>query len=145
MLNFLLNSFSAILSRLPSPKDQRKFLSPGIIMKGYAKLGLLMGEFPEVAIFRRFSALSAQNLLYLQAELRHLEVDLRKYAQNDDESSHRDRKDYSLDWIAFRESSDELVDEGNDGRQWETVMAIRNKLEEYRSFSLLVWMKLRLK
>jgi hypothetical protein len=110
-------------------------------MKGYAKLGLLMGEFPEVAIIRRFSALSAQNLLYLQAELIQLEVDLRKYAQDDDESSHRDRKDYSLDWMAFRESSDELADEGNDGRQWETAMTIRNKLEEYRSFSLPGWMK----
>ena len=114
-------------------------------MKGYAKLGLLMGEFPEVAILRRFSALSAQNLLYLQAELRQLEVDLRKHAQEDDESSHRDRKDYSLDWIAFQESGDEMADEGNDGRQWETVMAIRNKLEEYRSFSLPVWMKRGLK
>jgi hypothetical protein len=64
-----------------------RFFSPlslRIIMKGYAKLGLLMGEFPEVAILRRFSALSAQNLLYLQAELRQLEVDLRKYAQEDD-------------------------------------------------------------
>jgi len=110
-------------------------------MKGYAKLGLLMGEFPEVAILRRFSALSAQNLLYLQAELRQLEVDLRKHAQEDDESSHRDRKDYSLDWIAFQESGDEMADEGNDGRQWETVMAIRNKLEEYRSFSSPVWIK----
>ena len=34
-------------------------------MEGYAKIACLMGEFPEVAIFRRFGALNAQNLLCL--------------------------------------------------------------------------------
>lgn len=101
-------------------------------MKGYAKLGVLMGDFPEVAIVRRFSALSAQNILYLQAELRNLEFDLRKYAHEDDTSSHPLRQIYSLDWYALQDSCDEMAGEGNDGRQWKTILEIRRKLEAYR-------------
>lgn len=100
-------------------------------MKGYAKIAQLMGEHPEVAILRRFSTLSAQNLLYLQAELRDLELELSKYAKLDDASEHPDRKAYSLDWLALKESGEEDVEEGNDGHQWETMLAIRSKLEEY--------------
>jgi hypothetical protein len=47
---------------------------------GYAQLASLMGAHPEVAVFRRFGALNAQNLLYLQAELTHLELELRSTA-----------------------------------------------------------------
>ncbi|CZR56439.1 uncharacterized protein PAC_06327 [Phialocephala subalpina] len=101
-------------------------------MKGYAKLGWLMGTFPDTAVMRRFSALSAQNLLYLQAELTSLEEDLRKYAAEDDESSHPDRNVYSLNWLALKESNAEDAEEGNNGSQWETMEAIRNKLEQYR-------------
>jgi hypothetical protein len=101
-------------------------------MKGYAKLGLLMADIPEAAIFRRFSALSAQNLLYLQAELRNLEVDLRQYAAEDDESQHPTRMEYSREWFALKVSGEEGAGEGNDGRQWETALDIRRKLEEYR-------------
>ncbi|KAE8448777.1 hypothetical protein EG329_008779 [Mollisiaceae sp. DMI_Dod_QoI] len=100
-------------------------------MKGYAKLGWLMGTFPNTAVLRRFSALSAQNLLYLQAELTSLEEDLRKYAAEDDESSHPDRNVYSLNWLALRESIAEDAEEGNNKSQWEIMEAIRNKLEEY--------------
>jgi hypothetical protein len=100
-------------------------------MKGYAKIGLLMGEHPEVAILRRYSALSALNLLYLQAELRDLELDLQKYAKADDASDYPDRKVYSLDWLALKESCEDHVEKGNDGHQWETMLAIRDKLEEY--------------
>lgn len=105
-------------------------------MKGYAKLGLLIGDFPEVSVLRRFSALSVQNLLYLQAELRILELDLRKFAEEDDTSPHPHRKVYSVDWFALKESCDDDTEEGNDGRQWETMLGIRSKLEEYRMFLL---------
>ena len=101
-------------------------------MKGYAKLGCLMGDFPEVAIFRRFSALSAQNLLYMQAELRNLEADLRNHAEEDENSPHPDRKVYSMDWFALKDSCEDSAEEGNDGRQWQTILEIRSKLEIYR-------------
>lgn len=101
-------------------------------MKGYAKLGFLMGNFPEVAIYRRFSELSARNLLYMQAELRCLEVNLHKLAEEDDNSLHEDRKVYSLDWFALKDSIEDSSEEGNDGRQWQTMLEIREKLEIYR-------------
>jgi hypothetical protein len=47
-------------------------------MEGYPKLSRLMAFYPEVAIFRRFGALNAENLLYLQAELQDLEIALQK-------------------------------------------------------------------
>jgi hypothetical protein len=65
--------------------------------EGYAKLGLLMGECPELAIFRRYAALNAQNILYLQAEILHLEIQFRKFAQEDQTAEEQKRKDYSLD------------------------------------------------
>jgi hypothetical protein len=43
---------------------------------GYTKLASVMGKNPELAIFRRFSALNAKNLLYLQAEHVNLEARL---------------------------------------------------------------------
>ncbi|KAH6683326.1 hypothetical protein B0J14DRAFT_556574 [Halenospora varia] len=101
-------------------------------MKGYAKLGRLMGNYPEVAIMRRFSALSAQNLLYMQAELRELEIDLRTSADNDDNSPHEDRKNYSINWYLLKESGEEDAAEGNDASQWETILEIREKLEKYQ-------------
>ena len=47
-------------------------------MEGYSKLASLMGTYSDTLIFRHFGALSAQNLLYLQAELVHLEHELRE-------------------------------------------------------------------
>ena len=91
-----------------------------------------MGNFPEVAIYRRFSALSARNLLYMQAELRNLEINLQKFAEEDDNSSHPDRKVYSLDWFALKDSYEDRADDGNDCRQWQTALKIRDKLEIYR-------------
>ena len=45
-------------------------------MEGYAKLASFMASDSEFAIFRRFGALNAQNLLYYQAELMDLETHL---------------------------------------------------------------------
>jgi hypothetical protein len=107
-------------------------------MKGYLKLAHLMGSFPEAAIFRQFSVLSVQNLLYLQAELQSLEFNLRKFAEADDNSLHPDRKVYSLDWFALKESSEDTAEEGNDEKQWETACLIREKLEIYRKQHRLI-------
>ncbi|PMD29525.1 hypothetical protein L207DRAFT_538709 [Hyaloscypha variabilis F] len=52
-------------------------------MEGYARIATLMGRSPELGIFRGFKMLNAQNLLYLQAELTQLEIDLGKLREND--------------------------------------------------------------
>lgn len=46
--------------------------------EGYDRLGLMMGMLPEMTAFRRFGALSAEDLLYRQAELMELERSLRE-------------------------------------------------------------------
>lgn len=98
-----------------------------------------MGEFPEVAIFRRFAALNAQNLLYLQAELKDLEVTLRQAAEEDERSAHPDRVEYSVDWFALKDSIERHAEEGNDGKQWQTMLEIRSKLKEYSKKSKIQW------
>lgn len=71
-------------------------------MEGYTKLATLMGAYPEVAIVRRFARLNAQNILYLQAELVHLESRLNELEDQDKDSSDPDRTDCALDWFALR-------------------------------------------
>ncbi|SPQ17690.1 7b5b95ba-d0a0-49c5-afdd-8d11b7609188 [Thermothielavioides terrestris] len=81
--------------------------------------------------FRRFGALSAEDLLYRQAELVELERSLRAYQQDDKGSGHPDREHYARNWDKLQRSGDSDVDEGNDGLQWETILEIRHKLKEY--------------
>lgn len=103
-------------------------------MEGYAKLASLMGANPEVAILRRFGAMNAQNLLYLQAELVALENELRDDADQDSASDDRDRERYSRCWDLLSRSDDN--GSGGDetvGQQWQTMLRIREKLKEYSS------------
>lgn len=100
---------------------------------GYDRLGQLMGELPETTAFRRFGALSAEDLLYRQAELVELERSLREYQQEDKESGHEDRERYAFNWEKLRRGGDDDAPDGNDGIQWETILEIREKLKDYRT------------
>lgn len=125
-------------------------------MDGYAKLATLMGAYPEVAIVRRFAALNAQNVLYLQAELVNLESRLRRYEKEDRNSGDQTRVDYAIDWFKLSNAKDlqssgtggtpsdrdfdeevdvnEAVDEDEElhrGRRWRLILQIRGKLKEY--------------
>lgn len=100
--------------------------------EGYSRLARFMGEYPENAIFRRFGALATEDLLYRQAELYELEDTLRKCQTADKASGHEDRERYGLYWYILKNSSSEHAREGNDESQWETVLQIREKLDEYR-------------
>lgn len=105
--------------------------------EGYDRLGLIMGMVPEMTILRRFGALSAEDLLYRQAELVELERSLREYQKEDKESDNDDRQRYALNWDTLRRSADDDAAEGNDGNQWETILEIREKLKDYRAFFFL--------
>ena len=95
-------------------------------MEGYAKLGDRQSHYPELAIYRRFAALNAQNILYLQAELHELEGDLREYAQEDATQPKASvRSQYSRNWRKLARSHDD------DRRQWNTMCTIRETLKEY--------------
>ena len=124
-------------------------------MDGYAKLATLMGAYPEVAIIRRFAALNAQNVLYLQAELVNLESRLRKFERQDQNSGDPIRVDYALDWFKLSNATDvsqstdlrsetsarlptianmkanKESDEIHHGRRWTMFLQIREKLKEY--------------
>jgi hypothetical protein len=95
-----------------------------IAMEGYAKVAQLMSTHPEFAIFRRFRALNVQNLLYMQAEITHLEAELRNKADEDIQSGNK--QDHAHDWWSLAQDQ-----ETDDAGQWETVLEIREKLEKY--------------
>jgi hypothetical protein len=102
-------------------------------MEGYAKIASRIAAHPELGIYRRFAALNAQNILYLQAELHGLELELKQYASEDAAASNDEtRKLYSRDWQTLAESTDD------DRRQWNTMCRIRGKLKEY-SMSMVIF------
>jgi hypothetical protein len=84
-------------------------------MKGYPKLASLMGACPEIAIFRRFGALNAENLLYLQTELVRLEFELRQVTQENDNSIDPKKSVYSTHLLSLAESENTT---NGDDRQW---------------------------
>lgn len=97
-------------------------------MEGHAKVAQLMSQHPELAIARRFSHLNMQNLLYLQAELAHLEVEYRNIAEAN--QRYPERLDFAKDWFSLSQSNDEA-----DLEQWEKFLEIRGKLKEYSILS----------
>src|SRR5450756_2690484 len=101
--------------------------------EGHAKVATVMSQHSELAILRRFSKLNFQNLLYLQAELTHLEANLKKLADRDDE--HPNRKQYCRDWWFLAQNEEEH----DDRQQWDKFLQIREKLKEYSIPSLFIF------
>ena len=93
------------------------------LLPGYPKLAGKMGLTPEKAMFRRFGALNAQMLLYMQAELVYLEKELRKVELDDSQSEELQKKEYTKDCLF-------LIYARND-KQMQLVMEIRAKLKDY--------------
>jgi hypothetical protein len=93
-------------------------------MEGYAKVASLMGMHPEFGMFRRFLALNAQCILYMQAEITHLEAELRSIAEEDIASGKM--PGHAHDWWTLSQGH-----EFGDAKQWQMVLEIREKLEKY--------------
>jgi hypothetical protein len=100
--------------------------------RGYDRMALMMGSHPETAIFRRFLALSAENLLYLQAEINDLETDFHEAQKADRESSLAARREYQMNWYQLQSSVDVDGSGTHDGTQWTLALEIRQKLKYYR-------------
>lgn len=96
------------------------------LVPGYPKLAGQMGLLPETAIFRRFGALNARNLLYLQAELVGLEKKLIELEYTDSKDPHGMKSQYALDWYWLNNSADD-----GDEEQLSLVRRIRETLREY--------------
>jgi hypothetical protein len=118
-----MNSHEMILS-LHNNSDQ-------LIMEntGYHKLSRFMVD-DQYAIFRKFRLLANRDLLYLQAELAHLEAEFSDLS-NRDQKTKGEQELYDANWYLLSTS----VNRGHDGQQWEKALQIRKKLREYCSSS----------
>ena len=111
--------------------------SAGWPAQSYASLAELLGSHDGLAIYRRFSTLNAQNLLYLQSELIILEDELRRLVLEDSNSQNEQRRSFKSKITALKAAPGEEVE----GRQWQKVLEIREKLKEYSMWagSLSSW------
>jgi hypothetical protein len=95
-------------------------------MEGYEKLAQLMGNSRtdgHFLIFQKFESLSAQNILYLQAEIVNLLEILAGLAKEDAESDDHEKRTFARDWFALSSAED--------CEQWETFLRLRRRLKEY--------------
>jgi hypothetical protein len=100
-------------------------------MAGYAPTATLMSRNPEMAIFRSFKMLNAQNLLYLQAELTEMERDLSLLREKDRTAVDKPvRQLYHQNWYYLSKSKRD-----GDDAQWQKSLEVRAKLDEYSTFS----------
>ncbi|CAN9389878.1 unnamed protein product [Alternaria alternata] len=100
---------------------------------GYPKLAAKIAVQPEAAIYRRFGALNAQNLLYFQAELADLEERLGEQQALDNNATTGRKSEYAKNWFSLQDSE---VD--GDTEQLDLVLKIRETLKEY-SIRLAHW------
>ncbi|KAH7371655.1 hypothetical protein BKA66DRAFT_590642 [Pyrenochaeta sp. MPI-SDFR-AT-0127] len=77
------------------------------IVVGYPKLAAKMEIQPEVAIYRRFGALNAQNLLYFQAELIDLEEKIREQQVQDHNNKKGGKSLYAKNWFRLSDSEND--------------------------------------
>ena len=94
-------------------------------MEGYAKLSSVMSTDSEFAIYRKFGALNAQNLLYYQAQLLGLEDDLNDIASKDRSSQDSEKREFGYNWAELSQAAD------GKGLQLEKFMKLRKTLKEY--------------
>lgn len=100
-------------------------------MADYNKLADLVSAHEELAIFRRFGRLNAKNLLYLQADLAHLESELENIELEDKHSEDSEKSAYGNSLFDLRDSEGTCKD-----LQWRKVLEIRKKLRAYSTLLL---------
>jgi hypothetical protein len=102
-----------------------------LIMGDYDQLAALLGRFPNLAMFRSFARLSTKTLLYMQADLIHLEDQLADIEHEDSCSQDQQKNSYKHSWRALSQSPEER---GGD-IQLRKVEEIRRKIQEYRKYT----------
>lgn len=101
---------------------------------GYAHLAESMTK-TQHSIVRRYQQLSLQNLLYLQAEIHQLKVELDKETKADSEEKQGERTIWDFHWWLLATSPARGV---GGGRRWDLWIRLRGRLGEYcASFSFL--------
>lgn len=79
---------------------------------------------PETGIYRRFDALNARRILYLQAELCAIEKDLQDREKKDNRDPRGQRSDFASDYESMLEATE-------DNPQLDLVKKMQDKLEQY--------------
>lgn len=96
-------------------------------MTGYDSLAVLLGRYPELAVFRKFGKLSMKCLLFKQAEITHLEAELDVLSRRNCASP--EKVPLTKSWSDFAQADDpdeELV------FQRQKVEELQRKIQEYR-------------
>ncbi|KAM7198541.1 hypothetical protein V8F33_005047 [Rhypophila sp. PSN 637] len=112
-----------VIEMSPDSKEQPNTARIPPRREGYGLLGRLMGEAPEAAIFRSFAAISAEDLLYRQAELISLEKDWRETQERLRESSNEATQDCIYNWDEIQHSENLTA-----------VLKIRETVDNYRKY-----------
>jgi hypothetical protein len=108
-------------------------------MAGYTGLSSLMSKHPELFILRSFRDLNVKNILYYEAELAHLECELREVEEEDEAEKTLPRKEYAVNWkrMSMTRGTHLLPPENpsshgsRDELQWRIFLRIRSLLEKY--------------
>ena len=109
-----------------SNSQLRSYMKQLLKMGGYSKLADLMGDDRtdgHYLIFQKFEAISAQNLLYLQAEIKTLKNSIDQIADSDSKSEDPEKQLFTGDWAALSSSPDSA--------QWDEWLKLRRKLKAY--------------
>ena len=96
-------------------------------MEGYPKLVDLMEHHTDMRIFRNFSTLNIQNLVYRQAELLHLQKEFRETVKDDSDSNDPARTALQFNVSKMQEGAGT----GDETFQWAKFREIQTKLSEY--------------
>lgn len=114
------------------PEANNSTVDPVSSPQGYQRLASMMAEYPANAIFRHFGFMNALNLLYYQAELTQLEIDLWEAAKLDRNSSDGCRQLY---FRCYESLSRGKIESGSlaveNMTQWNLVLKMRSMLKEY--------------
>ena len=100
-------------------------------MADYNKLASLVGAHQELTILRRFGALNAKNILYMQSELVHLQSELDGIEVENGLSGDSEKLAFQVSLFNLKDSEGTTKD-----LQWQKVLEIRDKLKAYSLFIL---------
>ena len=116
------------------PSDEEKGIGDEKLV-GYAALSAFIADDKEhsSSVYRRYESLAARNILYLQSELRELEVELHRFDLED--STNDDMMALAMDWQALRQQAgDDKKVKNNNSKAFQRqalVLRLRRKIKEY--------------
>ena len=100
-------------------------------LEGYPSLAQFIARDGDAAIFRKYSQLSARNLLYLQSELHELDAQLRQLDREDAQDiNNEEPQKAAREWRYYSDP-----DNGRAGQHRVLQEKIGLKLKEYRAYT----------